>query len=147
MFNIYDSIQVSMYIIFPFEAIWCHFQMKTSGVGLYFFWAYIDDRNIRKYQKYKILGLKFLQRTRIGIFCRKSPIFQKKIFVKKKIASTILEKSKIPSIQVVKNNICNNLYRRNFWFFQNCGRYFFLTAEKIPASTTIFMQPAIYKME
>ena len=46
---------------------------------------------------------------------------------KKKIASAILEKSKIPSIQVVTNIILHNLYRRNFWFFSNWRRYFFFT--------------------
>ena len=44
---------------------------------------------------------------------------------KKKIASAILEKSKIPSIQVVTNVILNNFYRRNFWFCSNWRRYFF----------------------
>ena len=45
--------------------------------------------------------------------------------VKKKIASTILEKSRIPSIQVVTNVILHNLYRRIFLFFSNRkGRFY-----------------------
>ena len=39
---------------------------------------------------------------------------------------SIWPKSKIPDIQVVENDISDNLYRMDFLFNKNYGRYFFL---------------------
>ena len=41
-------------------------------------------------------------------------ILRKKLSCKKKITSLFFRKSKNPDIQVVENNICDKLYRRDF---------------------------------
>ena len=56
--------------------------------------------------------------------------FRQKMICEKKCASSIWQKSKIPDIQVVQIDICDKLYRRDFWFFKNWGQVFFLQ-EKI----------------
>ena len=54
---------------------------------------------------------------------------QKKKLCRKKYTPLIWPKSKIPSIQVVQNDTCDNLYTMDFCYFINCGRYLFM--EKI----------------
>ena len=53
-------------------------------------------------------------------------------FSVKKNLPSIFEKSKIPSIQLVTNINLNNLYIRNFWFWSNWRRSFFLQPNIFP---------------
>ena len=57
--------------------------------------------------------------------------FRQKMICKKKCTSSIWQKSKIPDIQVVQIDICDKLYRRDFWFFKNWGQVLFFTEKNI----------------
>ena len=57
--------------------------------------------------------------------------FRQKWICKKKCTPSIWPKSKIPDIQVVQIDICDKLYRRDFWFFKNWGQVIFFTEKNI----------------